>query len=141
MEHLESYLQRIDRLSLAHKPTFGKMNVRQMVCHCTDFYRMALGTKLPEEYDRFTTDALKALAKAGKTVPAPAGFGQVEGKGTAPTDFENDKELLKRSIIDFYDLPPDYVFARHAYFGFLSREKWLALAAYHLNHHLEQFGV
>ena len=36
------FLTRIDSLTPIHKSKYGKMNVNQMVCHCTDFYHTAL---------------------------------------------------------------------------------------------------
>ena len=121
--------------------TFGKMDVNQMVCHCTDFFRMAKGTKKAEEYGTIGSAEIKALAPAGETIPAPKGFGQVEGQATKPTDLENDKKILKDHIRWFSQLPEDFDLAPHPYFDKMDSEKWIALAIYHLDHHLKQFGV
>ena len=138
---VDEFLFRIDQLTVDHKPSFGKMNVHQMVCHCTDFFRMAKGAKKAKQCGAVNPDTIKSLAKAGKTVPTPKGFGQVEGDGTKPTDFEKDKLVLKDCLVEFSTLPKEYEFAIHPYFGKMNRQSWIDLAVYHLNHHLEQFNV
>ncbi|WP_422079606.1 DinB family protein [Ulvibacterium sp.] len=140
-EQLLQFLQRIDELTLDQRPLFGKMNVRQMVCHCADFFRMAKGTKRANEYGKVDPEHIKLLARFGKTAPTPKGFGQVEGGGTKPTEFEKDKLILKDFIQEFSELSEDYDFAVHPYFGKLDHKRWTGLAIYHLNHHLRQFGV
>ena len=49
-ERAEAFHVRIDKLSLESEPSFGQMNVNQMICHCTDTIRMALGEKEADEY-------------------------------------------------------------------------------------------
>lgn len=81
------------------------------------------------------------LAKAGKPVPTPEGFGQVEGEGTKPTDFGSDVRLLKEHIRAFSELKDNFECAPHPYFGQLDKKKWTNMVAYHLNHQLKQLGV
>lgn len=141
MEHIEQFNMRIDKLDHSLKPRFGKMNVNQMVCHCSDFFRMALGIKKALEYGVVEPNKIVMLARSGKTAPAPKGFGQIEGNGTKPTTLENDKNILKKYILEFSKLKSDFIFAEHPYFGNLDSKRWITLAEYHLNHHLKQFGV
>mgnify|MGYP001792707406 CR=1 FL=1 len=140
-EQIQFYFSRIEKLNWESKPKFGKMNVNQMVCHCSDFFRMATGTKKAQEYGIVDPKKVVELSRSGKTAPTPKGFGQVEGDGTSPTELENDKGILKEYILQFSELDKDYEFAEHPYFGLISRERWVELANYHLNHHLNQFGV
>lgn len=58
-EQIHQFFIRIDKLTSYHKPSFGKMNVNQMICHCADFFRMAKGTKVPEEYEAFSVESIK----------------------------------------------------------------------------------
>jgi hypothetical protein len=140
-EKKESFILRINNLTVEHKPLFGQMNVNQMICHCTDAFRMAIGEKRAEEYGNVNTVEIIALARSGKTAPAPKGFDQVKGEGTKPVNFEEDKEVLKKYINRFAGLPDDFKFAEHPYFGFLNWQRWDNLMDSHLNHHLTQFGV
>jgi len=140
-EQVDHFFQRIDELTLEHKPLFGKMNVSQMICHCTDQIRLALGTKNALEYGQVNPTEILSLAKSGKPVPAPKGFGQIEGEGTNPTHFDNDINVLKEHIVKFSELAYDFKFGRHPYFGQVDRKLWNGMVTYHLNHHLQQFGV
>ncbi|MEL6975401.1 MAG: DUF1569 domain-containing protein [Bacteroidota bacterium] len=140
-EQIAVFLKRIETLHSESKPKFGKMNVNQMVCHCTDFFRMAMGTKKAYEYGAVDPKKVVELSRSRKTIPAPKGFGQVEGDGTSPSTLENDKRLLKEHILQFSELDNNFEFAEHPYFGHISRERWIEIANYHLNHHLKQFGV
>lgn len=140
-EEIQIYFHRIDKLQLNAKPSFGKMNVNQMICHCTDQIRLALKTIGAEEYGRLKPKEVMALSNTGKTVPVAKGLGQVEGGGTSPTNFENDIVLLKQHILEFSVLNNDFVYGAHPYFGNLNKEKWIRITRYHLNHHLTQFNV
>jgi hypothetical protein len=140
-DKIEIFFLRIDKLTLQHKALFGKMNVHQMICHCADQFRLAFGEKKAREYGRVDPNEIIALARSGKTAPTPKGFDQVEGEGTKPLDFNEDKETLKKYIIKFSELPADYKFSTHPYFGDVDRKWWESLVNYHLDHHLKQFGV
>ncbi len=138
---LLSFLNRIDALSEKHKPLFGTLNVNQMICHCADFFRLAKGEKLAEEYGKLSAEEVTKMVEEGKTAPSPKGFNQVAGDGTKPTTIENDKKILKQYLLEFSNFPVNYLFAKHPYFGEMDSERWNGLAEYHLNHHLTQFGV
>jgi len=117
-EQIVHFFKRIDILGSEHKPLFGEMNVNQMICHCTDFFRLANGSKKAFEYGVVDPKSINSLAKSNKPIPTPKGFGQVEGDGTLPTNLENDKKILKEHILEFSKLP-----------------------IFHLDHHLKQFNV
>ncbi|MEQ8924745.1 MAG: hypothetical protein RLO81_02965 [Fulvivirga sp.] len=140
-EDQKSFFERIDKLTLNNKAKFGKMNVHHVLPHCADQIRMALGTKKSLEYGKVDPKKILSLVKTGKPVPTPKGFGQVEGHGTPPTTLEGDKIILKEYIIKFSQLENSFKFHPNTYFGDIPREKWTSLIKYHLNHHLDQFGV
>ncbi|MGI9551965.1 MAG: DUF1569 domain-containing protein [Aurantibacter sp.] len=140
-KEITSFFQRIAHLTPEQKPLFGKMNAHQMVCHCTDQIRLALGTLKAKEYGKLSPKEVFAFSNVGRTVPTPKGLGQVEGDGTKPTTFENDVVILKRHISEFSKLDSNFEFGAHPYFGMLNKEKWTSLTLYHLDHHLKQFGV
>lgn len=140
-EQTKAFFDRIDNLNPELKPSFGKMNVNQMLCHCSDFFRMANGTKKAKEYGIVNPEEITRLARSGKPTPTPEGFGQIEGNGAMSTEFENDKTILKEYILEFANLPENFDFAVHPYFGKIERNRWIGLAIYHLDHHLKQFNV
>ena len=140
-EQQQYFYNRIDQLTEQHQAKFGEMTVQQVVPHCTDQFRMALGEKLADEYGQVDPKEIMAKAQKGENVPTPKGFGQTEGDGTPPSDFEQDKALLKTRIKQFRELPENYPFHPHPYFGEYDKNKWSKIIIYHLNHHLDQFGV
>jgi hypothetical protein len=140
-EQIIILFQSVDQLTNEHQASFGLMTANQMICHCTDQLRIALGTMTLE--DQGTVDPIEIinLAKTGRTVPTPKGLGQLEGDGTRPTNLENDKQILKKHIEDFSKLPDDFDYPLHPYFGKIDKKRWTNLVFYHLNHHLGQFNV
>ncbi len=140
-EQQDQFFNLIDQLTEQHTAKFGKMTVQQVLPHCTDQFRMALGEKLAEEYGQVDPQEVIAKAQRGEPVESPKGFGQIEGEGTPPGNFEADRQQLKDAIAHFRSLSDDYPFHPHPYFGALDKVGWSKLMIYHLNHHLEQFGV
>jgi hypothetical protein len=140
-DQAQEFFARIDKLTLEYKPRFGIMNVNQMVCHCTDQLRAIMGTKELLEFGKVSPEEIRALVKSGETVPAPKGLGQVEGDGTKPTNLEEDKMLLKKHILEFFELPEDFNCIPHPYFGQMNKKVWSRYVIHHLIHHLGQFGV
>ncbi|TAE31642.1 MAG: DUF1569 domain-containing protein [Cytophagales bacterium] len=138
---VSDFIERIDQLSPDSTPTFGKMNVSQMLCHCADQLRL-INHELKIGFDdRIAPNELVALSRAGKSVPTPKGLDQVNGEGTQPTSFDADKETLKQLLISYAELPTDFNCGLHPYFGNIDKEAWHRLVLYHLNHHLTQFSV
>lgn len=140
-EKIQLFFDRIDRLNPKQDPAFGKMNAHQMICHCADQIRLALGTFEAKEYGGLTPKEVFEYHNSGKTVPTAKGMDQVKGEGTRPTDFENDVQILKRHITEFSNLDDNFEYGQHPYFGDLTKEKWTSLTSYHLDHHLKQFKV
>jgi len=140
-DNVKYFISRINKLKPEQKALFGKMNVNQMVCHCTDLLRVALGILKATEYDMVDPKEIILLSKSGKPVPTPKEFDQVEGGGTKPTTLENDKKVLKELLLEFSRLEDGFSYAPHPYFGKIGKKRWNEITAYHLNHHLEQFNV
>jgi hypothetical protein len=102
------FLNRIDQLTEGHKPKYGKMTVQQMVCHCTDLYRLVLREITLSEKPNISAEEAIKLAQSRKTVPAPTEMDQVAGNGTKTSDFKTDLSLLKSKLKAFYALEKNY---------------------------------
>ena len=137
----DEFLNRIDLLTSDSEPKYGQMTVHQMVCHCTDFYRLALGKITLKEKPLLDAQEVIQLAQAKKTVPSPKELDQVAGNGTPPDEFKADIVLLKKNLEEFYNLNEGYDYPPHFYFGKLNHLEWKKIADYHMNHHLRQFKV
>ena len=132
-------LARFRRLTPEHRQLWGRLSVREMVCHLGDQLAVALGDIPSEPKGGLLT---KTFAKwLVLYVPFSAPRGKVntvpEMLATEPSDWKKDSarfvSLLSR-LVDAEILAP------HPSFGRLSHRQWGILAAKHIDHHLRQFG-
>ena len=142
----EEIVVRINKLTPESKAVWGKMNANQMVCHCTDQFRIAFGEKGKPEKDAgfMERTMLKFLVlyviKIPKNVPTSPKVDQMKD-GTPPTDFESDRQTLLSYIEKFASASDDFAWTPHFRFGQLAGKEWAILSHKHLDHHLKQFGV
>lgn len=141
--HTEEILNRIDKLSPDSRPQWGKMDVSQMLAHCSAFQDIAMGNSFPERgwlgilIGRFVKPIFyndKPVAHNMSTIPTIL--------ITDEKDFETEKEKLKQKIITFQKNGPEKCTTHpHAFFGKFTPEQWGKGIYKHLDHHLRQFGV
>jgi hypothetical protein len=124
---------------------WGRMSAHQMICHCGDAFRMAIGERLvtpvggPLQRTVLKWIALYAPLRwppGIRTVPEV----DQEAGGTRPMDFADDvarlESLLQRFVTsEMTDRPP------HPVFGRMSNKAWLRWGYLHTDHHLRQFGA
>jgi hypothetical protein len=135
-------VRRIGNLKPDAKPSFGKMNVNQMVVHCTGGIQMMIGElKIAPRRGPFRFPPLRYLII--HTLPWP------KGAPTAPElippidpgDFTKNVDSLKAVIDRVGARDPNGHFEEHPAFGKLNAKNLGALMARHLDHHLRQFGA
>ncbi|HPN39120.1 MAG TPA: DUF1569 domain-containing protein [Melioribacteraceae bacterium] len=141
-----SIIERIGKLSENSDRLWGKMKCGEMICHCTDQIKMALGEiKCKTIMPALIGKIMFFLIMFG--MPTPKGKIETtdelkQGKGgTKPSTFSNDINLLKNYVKNFDNLYAKNVKNSHPAFGKLSKKEWGKLIYAHLNHHLSQFGV
>ena len=134
-EKLLYFLARIDSLTQNHKAKYGEMIEHQMLCHCTDFYRSAFEEFTQKDTPKLSKEEMLILAKKQKTVSVPKDINQVAGKGTKPSNFQNEINLLKEKMTLFFYSPKKVEFPPHFYFGLLTQAQWNETSNYHLHHH------
>lgn len=137
-------IARIKNLTGNETPSWGKMNVNQMVSHLVQAGTMPFESSVPDRSNLLSRTVLKPLIlyvlpipKEVKTSPE---MNQQE-KGRKPQDFEADKALLIESINRIGSLPLEGEYLAHPGFGAMNAKQWAVLANKHINHHLTQFGV
>lgn len=138
---------RIESLTSTHPARWGRMNVNQMLCHCSDPLRELLGLRPTKDVSTLFS---RTLAKWGslylirewppEKYPTAPEYDQ-QMNGTPVTDFLTDKNTLLQLLAEIRTQPEWFVFHRHPYFGKLNRSETGLLIYNHLNHHLRQFGV
>lgn len=141
--HMEEILERIEKLSVNAQPKWGKMDVAQMLAHCSLFQDIPMGNSFPPRgwlgifVGKFARPVFyndKPLAKNMSTIPTIL--------ITDKKDFELEKENLKQKIMSFQQAGPENCSSHpHPFFGNLTPEQWGIGIYKHLDHHLKQFGV
>ncbi|MCY8844333.1 DUF1569 domain-containing protein [Bacillus inaquosorum] len=136
--HLEEILNRMDKLSPISKPQWGKLDVAQMLAHCSSFQDIAMGLSFPARgwlgilIGNFVKPIFyndKPLAQNMSTIPDILIVDEKE--------FETEKEILKQKIITFQNNGPEKCTTHpHPFFGKLTSEQWGKGIYKHLDHHL-----
>jgi hypothetical protein len=138
-----SCIDRLARLDPAMKPKWGQMTAPQMVCHLTDAFRVAEGSKSVSPATGFLQRtvvkwvALHTPMKWPKGVPTRPELLQGQG-GTPPSRWDADCSLLRERIHAFAALRE---FGPHPIFGEMTVSEWQIWGYRHVDHHLRQFGV
>ncbi|MES2555371.1 MAG: hypothetical protein V4604_04420 [Bacteroidota bacterium] len=142
-EHAESLIQRIQQLTPEHQAQWGKMNVSQMLAHCSStmevardqkhLKRMAIGYVLGGLLKKhFYNDS--AIKKNNPTHPY---FVHIDTR-----ELEAEKEHLINHLRSFQEGGiAKCTKQSHAFFGKLTEEQWAMGMYKHTSYHLEQFGV
>ena len=137
-------ISRIDALSSESQPQWGKMNVGQMLAHCSVSYELVYTDKHPKP-GAFQKFMIKLLAKSTVVGPKP----YKKNIRTAPMFLISDQrdfEIEKKRLVDFLEktqqLGASHFEGKESHaFGALSETEWNTLFSKHLDHHLTQFGV
>jgi hypothetical protein len=141
---LEATIVRINKLTPATKPLWGKMKIAQMLAHCNVSFDMAYTDKYakPGGFKKFL---LKMFVKSGVVGPKPYPKNSRTGPEFIVADersFETEKQQLIDNLKKTNELGTDH-FQNKDYhsFGPLTADEWNTLFYKHLDHHLTQFGV
>jgi Protein of unknown function (DUF1569) len=133
---------RIARLDPKASPKWGRMTAPQMVCHLNDSFRVGAGEKYASPDTNLIKQTFIKWVAMHTSVPWPHGsptrpeVDQALG-GTPPADWEADCAELRAVIHSFAGRT---TFAKHPFFGEMSRGDWLIWGYRHVDHHLRQFG-
>lgn len=142
-EDAQLFVQRIKSLTPENKPMWGKMNVGQMLAHCQEPLKVALGDLVLKR--TIIGFLLGGIAK--KKILGENGFGK--NSPTHPLFVMTDKRVFEREQSNLIALverlhkggASALTKETHPFFGRLSPQEWDALQSKHLDHHLRQFGV
>ncbi|CDQ20271.1 DUF1569 domain-containing protein [Halobacillus karajensis] len=141
--YTDEILNRIENLNVNSQPKWGKMDVSQMLAHCSSFQDIAMGYSFPPRgwlgllVGRFAKPIFyndKPLDHNMSTIPTIL--------ITCKRDFGIEREKLKQKIIIFQKNGPEACTDHpHPFFGKLISEQWGKGIYKHLDHHLKQFDV
>lgn len=136
--------KRVETLQLNNTKQWGKMNIAQMMAHCSIGFEKAIGNQPFEDKSNLImrtlvkSMVLKAIRKGdlGKNQKTFPDYTVTEEK-----DFDTEKHRLLSNLDAFYQYGSKNEIGKHPYFGSFSKEDWGALQYLHTNHHLTQFSA
>jgi len=140
----DEVINRLNQLDSKSQPKWGKMNVAQMLAHCSVTYEMIYEDKHAKP-GKFAQFMLKLFVK--KTVVGEKPY--KKNSRTAPafliTDqriFNNERDRLVKYLIQTQELGEDHFDNKMSHsFGVLTKKEWNNMFYKHIDHHLQQFGV
>lgn len=142
-ETVDEVLSRIDQLQPAAQRQWGKMDVAQMMAHCSAALDMATGDlNLPR---MFIGRVLGPVVKPVFTNEKPFSKNNPTDKKLVISDgrdFAREQEQLKFRIKRFHAAGESKCTRHpHPFFGSLTPQQWARGMYKHLDHHLRQFGA
>ena|SRR5215472_7702748 len=142
-ETVDEIVSRIDNLQPTSQRHWGKMDVAQMLAHCSAGIDMASGRlNLPRA---FLGRVLGRLVKPLYTNEKPFSRNSPTAKElvfSSPCDFLREQEQLRVKVRQFHEGGEARCTRHpHPFFGALTPEEWGRGTYKHLDHHLRQFGV
>ncbi|MFA5405310.1 MAG: DUF1569 domain-containing protein [Ignavibacteria bacterium] len=136
-------IERINKLTPDTKPEWGKMNVSQMLEHCTVSVKLALGEINPEVNEEYLR--LGKLVK-GKVFETDVFLKELPTSKEFKIIVDGNFKINKDTFIDYLNKFAETdinieINGSHPFFGILTMEEWSKLIWKHTNHHLIQFGI
>ena len=124
---------------------WGKMNAHQAVCHLCDSFRGVMGDRelsgKPMWIGKFVKwVALDSPLMWTRGTPTMPEVDQMK-LGTKPVEFGADVNKLRRLEARFSEVPRDFSWKPHPFFGEMRERDWMKWGWLHMDHHLRQFGV
>jgi Protein of unknown function (DUF1569) len=134
---------RMAHLRAGSERNWGKMNVAQMLAHCSAWMEMALGLTSPRR---------SLIGRIFGTIAKSTILNEEPIRRNMPTDkslivrnerdFETERERLLEWTSRFAAGGPEKCTNHpHCFFGKMTPKEWATLAYKHMDHHLRQFGV
>lgn len=131
---------RVSNLTSEDTPTWGKMNVGQMVTHCQFPFEIALSdTPRKRSWNPLPLLFKKAMYSDKpwrKSLPTAP-----QMKITDERDLDSERIKLITMIDAFYARREQKEWQPHPMFGNFTKEQWGKMEYKHMDHHLVQFGV
>ena len=135
---------RLENLSENANANWGKMNVEQMLVHCSKPIELALGDIEVEKPNWLKRKIFRLIAPTlYNDKPWRQGLPTAkEFVITSTANFNSEREKLKTKIEQISQSKENFEPNKeHPYFGTFTAQQWGQMQYKHLDHHLKQFGV
>jgi len=142
-EAVQEIISRVDHLQPASQRQWGKMDVAQMMAHCSAALDMASGELNPPRIliGRLIGSFIKPIYSNEK----PFSRGNPTDKALVVADqrdFSRERDQLKLKVQRFHEGGERRCTRHpHPFFGALTPQEWSRGMYKHLDHHLRQFGA
>lgn len=137
-------LVRIEKLKPDASRQWGKMNVSQMLAHCSASLETAMGLTYSKRVGfvaRIFGKLLKSKFFGEKPFPRNSATDPTYIIAGSP-DFEAAKAKVLHQVKAFSEAGPEGCSKHtHAFFGKLTPEEWAIMQWKHFDHHLRQFSA
>lgn len=134
---------RIERLRPDSESQWGKMNVAQMLAHCSAWMEMAAGLNSPPR--SFIGRIFGKMAKKSVLGAEPIRRNMPSEKSLimqGERDFAGERQRLLDWVERFSTGGPAQCTTHpHCFFGSMSPNEWAIMGYKHLDHHLRQFNA
>jgi hypothetical protein len=140
----EEIRQRLEKLHPGTQALWGKMNVAQMLAHCTGGMHMPMGDieikNLPWAI-RLIGKLVKIRAMSSKPFDKNSPTAKELKNYPADSDFNKEKEEFLKALEKISKGESVIMRKVHPFFGSLTAQEWGRLNYKHTDHHFQQFGV
>lgn len=137
----QDIISRINKLTPQSSARWGKMNVAQMLAHCSLPLEVVMGQRILKSnvIQKLIFPLFKSILYNDK----PYKHGLPTDKLYITTGKEKNFEPEKQKLIDLLNSfsESSAIIEKHPVFGKLTKEQWSKATWKHLDHHLRQFWV
>ena len=140
---VEEVILRIDQLQPLSQRLWGKMDVAQMLAHCSAALEMASGKFVAKRVllGRIIGPRVRHVLVEDKPFSRNSPSSK-ELKVAEQREFAGEKERLVRCVREFHEGGESGCTTHpHPFFGPITPLEWSTGMCKHLDHHLKQFGV
>jgi len=135
-------MARIERLQPGALRQWGKMDVAQMMAHCSAGLEMASGKLIAKRtlLGRMIGPHVRHMLTNDK--PMPRNSPTAKELKVSSCDFQRERQRLRECVQRFYEGGEAQCTKHpHPFFGPLTPMEWSTGMYKHLDHHLRQFGA
>ena len=139
---VQEVMTRIDQLKSSSQRQWGKMDVSQMMAHCSAALEMASGKFVAKRtlLGRIVGPRLRYVLTDDS--PFPHNSPTAKELKVGSRDFAQEREQLKQRVRQFHEGGESQCTKHpHPFFGNITPLEWSTGMYKHLDHHLKQFGV
>ena len=141
-EAVQEVIDRIEELEPTSQRQWGKMDVAQMLAHCSAALEMASGKFVAKRtlLGRIVGPRVRHVLTAD--TPFPRNSPSVKELKVGACDFTQEHKRLKQCVRQFHEGGESQCTRHpHPFFGKITPLEWSTGMYKQLDHHLKQFGV